>query len=318
MLARRDHIKDRLHTSLHHLIFEAAAELVPPTLTEDQLRRLAAPEDAFPAPVIFAYHQGLMEAALSDNLYAFKSISGDLAGLSPEEATAPETLTATDLSDTHFSAPAMQALKTVFRDDVGLTAHLGPPDPGSRDTANTHLATAMTALAKAAPDWHRELELLGSQIIYTQSQDDSVSFGGAAVFDAFGAVLINPDTFRSPSITLTQLVHEVSHQHMFLFHLDDAILLNDDAAAYASPLRREPRPMEGIFHAGWVSARMSLVAAAVLSSPDRPAWADALEAEQQTTIAVFKDCAHVIEEHAEFTDYGRALYATARSAIDAL
>ena len=318
LLSRRDQIKDRLYTSLHHLIFEAAAELVPPALSEADLKALVLPERGFPAPVVFAFHRGLMNAALTQNTHGFKSLSDDLARLSDAEATAPETLTAADMSEACFSATSMQALKTAFQDDVGLTAHLGAPDPAMRDAANTHLETAMSTLAKIAPDWHREIELLGSQIINTQSQDETVSIGGAAVFDAFGAVLINPETFRSPSVPLTQLVHEVSHQHMFLFHLDDAILLNDDEAAYASPLRQEPRPMEGIFHAGWVSARMSLVADAVLSSSDRPDWADAMAAEKETTIAVFKDCAEVIDEHAEFTPFGRALYTTAREAIDAL
>ena len=317
-LLRRDHIKARLHTSLHHLIFEAAADLVPPALSEAELTALVLPEGGYPAPVVFAFHQGLLNAALTENTYAFKSLSDDLARLPAAEAMAPEKLTSVEMSEACFSAASLQALKTAFQDDVGLTAHLGPPAPAARAAADRHLETAMTALAKAAPDWHREMELLGSQIIYTQSQDPSLSFGGAAVFDAFGAVLINPETFRTPAVTLTQLVHEVSHQHMFLFHLDDAILLNDDDAAYASPLRREPRPMEGIFHAGWVSARMSLVADAVLSSPDRPEWSDALAADKDTTIAVFRDCAEVIDAHAEFTEFGRALYATARDAIDAL
>ncbi len=55
---------------------------------------------------------------------------------------------------------------------------------------------------------------------------------------------------------MAALLHETAHQLLFGLSLDQPVVENDVEERYASPLRPDPRPMDGIFHATFVCARM--------------------------------------------------------------
>ncbi|PRA80176.1 hypothetical protein CQ054_21305 [Ochrobactrum sp. MYb29] len=52
------------------------------------------------------------------------------------------------------------------------------------------------------------------------------------------------------------LTHEVSHMYLNAAMSIDPILLNDRSELFSSPLRPDPRPMIGVFHATFVTARI--------------------------------------------------------------
>ncbi|MEP7731503.1 aKG-HExxH-type peptide beta-hydroxylase [Marinomonas primoryensis] len=52
------------------------------------------------------------------------------------------------------------------------------------------------------------------------------------------------------------LVHEVSHMYLNSAMSMDPILLNDASQTYSSPIRPDPRPMLGVFHATFVTSRI--------------------------------------------------------------
>jgi hypothetical protein len=310
-------LQHRLYTSLHHLIFEAAADQVSPPLSEGALRHRIY--DAFPGPAIFAFHKALLDAATADDPKQFAVLAAAFSALPASDLYIKQGVTLGELSNKNFSPAALEVLQDGFKDDIGLTAHLVPPSPLVKEQALMHGEIALNTLHACAPDWYAELALIAGQVLYAEVADPSISgFGGVSAFDAFGAVVMNPNLHTSPARALMEIVHESAHQHMFLLHLDDPILNNDGAAAYASPLRQEPRPMEGIFHAAWVSARMALAAKVVLASPARPTWSDDLTIRQARSVSAFRDCSIVIDAHADFTARGRTLYQTACAALDDL
>lgn len=310
-------LQHRLHASLHHLIFEAAADQVSTPLSVDELRHRIY--DAFPGPAVFAFHKALLNAATANDPKQFAVLASAFSSLPKSDLFIKQHVTLGELSDKNFSRAALQVLQDAFKDDVGLTAHLVPPSPHIKAQAVMHGEIALNALHACAPDWYAELALIAGQVLYADVADPTISgFGGVSAFDAFGAVVMNPNLHTSPARALMEIVHESSHQHMFLFHLDDPILNNDGVAAYSSPLRQEPRPMEGIFHAAWVSARMALAAKVVLASPNRPTWSDDLTQRLERSVSAFRDCCNVIDAHADFTPRGRTLYQTACATIDAL
>ena len=55
---------------------------------------------------------------------------------------------------------------------------------------------------------------------------------------------------------MRELVHEAAHQLLFGLAVDEPLVLNSINERYGSPLRTDPRPMDGIFHATFVCARM--------------------------------------------------------------
>src|SRR5206468_121331 len=55
---------------------------------------------------------------------------------------------------------------------------------------------------------------------------------------------------------LEHIVHECAHQHLFALQLIDPVVLNDKNELFDAPIRLQKRPMDGIFHACFVLARM--------------------------------------------------------------
>jgi len=109
------------------------------------------------------------------------------------------------------------------------------------------------------------------------------------------------------------LAHESAHLMLFAFSHSEALVSNDAEGLYESPLRSDPRPMDGIFHATWVSARMHWAVAEMVKT-------DALsEAQRREAIAAnqrnrqqFLDGYAVIEQHAKLTETGRSVMAAAK------
>jgi HEXXH motif-containing protein len=70
------------------------------------------------------------------------------------------------------------------------------------------------------------------------------------------------------------LVHEASHLLLFGLVGGKALSRNDPAARYASPLRRDPRPIDGIFHAAFVATRVHLTMERMRSRAEATLHAD--------------------------------------------
>lgn len=81
-------------------------------------------------------------------------------------------------------------------------------------------------------------------------------FGGASSFMLWGSVLLNTEYYDAKLDMMAALLHETAHQLLFGLSLDQPVVENDVEERYASPLRPDPRPMDGIFHATFVCARM--------------------------------------------------------------
>lgn len=315
----RDTVRERLSVSLLHLVFDVFAPDTPSPVTRVELTDLVLNEEGFPSAVVFALHGAMVRAALKDDVSAMPRLLDILGKLRDRDTREPETIALAALSDADLHADDIYLLQAAFADDVGVTTTLVGPSAESVSRSEALMAEALAVLERTAPDWSAELALLSRQVLLAKpASPTDRAFGGAAVFDAFGAVLMNPDGWHDPSTVLMALIHEASHQHMFLFHLDDPVLKNDAAAVFASPLRAEPRPMEGVFHALWVSARMTVAADAVLKSPHRPTWASALRSHQVAALQSFRDCEKTVAEHADLTALGAKLFQDARDAVDAV
>jgi HEXXH motif-containing protein len=119
-------------------------------------------------------------------------------------------------------------------------------------------ATAALGLIEAADEALaseiRELviELVGAR----RSAQAGRGFGGASSFMLWGSVLLNTEYYDAKLDMMAALIHEAAHQLLFGLSLDQPVVENDVEERYASPLRPDPRPMDGIFHATFVCARM--------------------------------------------------------------
>ena len=65
---------------------------------------------------------------------------------------------------------------------------------------------------------------------------------------------------------LETLAHEAAHSLLFGIQISGPLVLNPDDARFASPLRVDLRPMDGVYHATFVSARMHFAMQELLAS----------------------------------------------------
>jgi hypothetical protein len=108
---------------------------------------------------------------------------------------------------------------------------------------------------------------IGEIVLAIGSEDPTaMQFDGASSFMLWGAIVLNATAHRTDLETAQALTHESGHNLLFGLSADGPLVENDDKARYPSPLRADPRPMDGIVHATYVTARMHRAVAQLLSA----------------------------------------------------
>jgi len=130
------------------------------------------------------------------------------------------------------------------------------------------LVTEGLALLQAgAPELHGEITGLLSEMLFAQAPVGSaMEFDGASHYQLWGLLLLNPSHHHTPLGIAEVLAHEAGHSLLFGLTIDEPLVLNDDDELFLSPLRPDPRPMDGIYHATFVSARMAWAMEALADS----------------------------------------------------
>ena len=173
---------------------------------------------------------------------------------------------------------------------------------------------AFEVLERAAPEIAAEIRALLTEIVFVSRGSESIGFDGATSFFCSGALFLNAHTHDSLISMIDGLSHESAHAHLFSLSFGDSFVLNPDNELYASPLRRDPRPLDGIFHAAYVSARMHYahshaVEARVLSKSEQKEARKALVASH----TAFQNGLKTLNEHASLTPLGDRVMDGARS-----
>ena len=137
-----------------------------------------------------------------------------------------------------------------------------PQAPSGEDFAlcRNEIEAALTLLERANPIWRDEVRSLMRMIVLgaPRSEDAGDLFNGASTFFLWGASLLNANLRRSAISLLDLLVHESSHVLLFGVSADSALTMNSGHERYESPVRKDKRPIDGIFHACFVSTRVHL------------------------------------------------------------
>lgn len=142
--------------------------------------------------------------------------------------------------------------------------------PVSAATAKQFAALVTEGLAllqAGAPELHGELTGLLAEMLFAQAPTGAaMEFDGASHYQLWGLLLLNPSHHHTPLGIAEVLAHEAGHSLLFGLTIDEPLVLNDDDELFLSPLRPDPRPMDGIYHATFVSARMAWAMEALADS----------------------------------------------------
>jgi len=107
-----------------------------------------------------------------------------------------------------------------------------------------------------------------------------------------------------------QLVHELAHMHLHQLQSQDMLLRNDRSAVHDAPIRKDPRPMFGVFHATFVLSRTIRVHEKILAQyPDDPDFKFILDESYEQIERGLRTC----DSAAQLTPLGEQFYDTIRS-----
>lgn len=207
----------------------------------------------------------------------------------------------------------------MLEDDSNQAIVVSTPNAGEQQQAVGMIDSAFALLQLAAPDLHDEIKALLRRIILGLGTDvpGERTFDGASSPKCWGAILLNARMLKNRVVAAEILTHESCHNLLFGFEIDEALVLNAPDERFRSPLRDDTRPMEGIYHATYVLARMRYAMKCVAES-------GAVSADESAAAAVamreserlFHDGWAVVREHARLSPTGRAIIEAAVAAME--
>ena len=220
-----------------------------------------------------------------------------------------EGLSIVTLDDAELGHGQSARYQRLLSDDIACA--IEPLRPAALEAAARRLTQGLDLLQAGAPDLFGEFRALVRQVVLVApgAGPQAFTFGGASTFSLWGALVLNAEGFGDRVGIAVSLAHEAAHTHLFGLALGGRLTENDEAERYPSPLRRDPRPMEGVAHASYVTARMVYALKALIASGQLDAGETGLAADRLTVneTAVAQGLATVMA-HARFTPLGAAAF----------
>lgn len=309
--ARAAALDARMHrelaASLAH-IAEAMAEALPSEGV--RLTELAARLDAglrVPALAFATYYQ-IAGTLLAGDAAPVPRLVEKLVSL-PERAST-QTVCAAGSQDA-------TALVEALREPGAGAFDLAPVAPDTVASFTALLQDGLALMAETLPELHGEVTAIVHEVLLAHAPPgQKTEFDGASHYQFWGLLILNPKHHTSPLAVVEVLAHEAAHSLLFGLTIDEPLVFNPDGELYASPLRLDPRPMDGIYHATFVSARMAWAMGRLadddrLTVAERAAAAEAAAADRDN----FAKGISVVDEHARLSESGAAIMAAAREAM---
>ena len=255
-----------LAASLRHIFQQASGRLaVNAAALENFLTRL---EHHPVSPLAYSYYCDAV-LAIEDNEAAKASqLLGELFQLLAQSAS----LTVSDLGDPVHD-PVAQRIVRFIDTDPDVRFLVLPPSRAEAAQCRSLLDKAFALMDAGDPELAAEIRALIRQIFLAagDAHPKALTFDGASSFMLFGGIILNANRSIGELGMVQMLAHESTHNLLFGLAADAPLVENSDEDLYPSPLRADPRPMEGIYHATFVTARMhravkKLIESNILSS----------------------------------------------------
>ena len=124
----------------------------------------------------------------------------------------------------------------------------------------------------------------------------------------WGLMILNVERYRTAAELIQVLVHEAAHLLLFAHSIAEPLVTNAIEERYASPLRPDPRPMDGVFHATFVSARLYYVNKRLLEAATAtfaPVPVEELENKLRCIRTLYLGGLKTVQDHGKLTASGR-------------
>lgn len=181
--------------------------------------------------------------------------------------------------------------------------YITSPAPDSVLTATHLIDEAIHLIKTAAPAYYEEFDVFISDILVLSSNHVTAGSG----FNILGLM------YCREGITVEWLaeyiIHELAHQYLYFLTIFDELCSGE--GLHEAPMRKDKRPIEGIYHAAFVLARMThfykeCLKAGTFFSPEF------LDLKIQDYQAKFQKGYNTVLEVAKLTDLGKAILINSR------
>ena len=243
------------------------------------------------------------------------------ARLSPDNLPDWPTPRVVTLSAPFFTATEIASLCRWWDTEPLNALCLEPIDADALARAQTHVHQALSQLALCAPEMHAEVCTIVTDIVMAQAgASRRMVFGGISSFAAWGAICLNQPVHTHWTEYFKQLVHETAHLLLFAIAREQPLVINAASERHASALRDDDRPIDGIFHAAFVSAREAYALDAWLNwqatrPPESASTDDLARVEQALACSVlaYWDCCEQLDAHAQLSELGNQVLSQTRA-----
>lgn len=213
-----------------------------------QLKKCGLPFRGYP----YILHDALIAAVRNNKIDDCKSL---LEKLNSYASYIPNKLVVT-LSDRFLNQDIAQAYAEIIDNDDNFVLKVGPVSNADYFKSHQNLEIALQHLHKANLELHHEVLIYIQEIVLVRCLDDDVTFDSGSNFNCYSTTFINALSQQSWMFYVESLVHEAAHMHLFAINLNDQLVKNHNSERFSAPLRKDQRPMSGIYHANFVIARI--------------------------------------------------------------
>jgi len=303
-----------LHASLTYMFAQIGAEIaVDGARASTLMDRLA--EGSRESPELYRRHYQLVTDIGAGDLTAANNNLNTMLDLPAAEQTT-RVLTPGSGKD---GDEALRLLPYFAAEPDTLFEFSAPPSTEAKQ-ATLQITAAMELIERCLPGLAGEIDetivwvVVASGHAKPNTGVENARFGGGSTFKAYGSVLLNCDPANSVSDRALSIVHEATHNALFAFAPGDGLVENDLQDRFRSPLRRDKRPIEGIYHATFVIARLAYTVRQMMASGrlDR-AQREQVEQALPEYRARFNNGMAVLNDHARYTGLGRDAIDQARA-----
>ena len=263
-------------------------------------------------PEVFGTYYRLSFALLEDDFVTAGEARAAIAAARPA---------GDGLIRSRWGDPAIAERIGIYADRMaGETSGIVAATQAEAEAFFARLDEGFALLDHACPELAGEIRAILREVVVAAPDPASeMAFDGASHYQLWGLLLLNAQHHETRLAVAEVLAHEAGHSLLFGFTIDAPLTLNGDDERYASPLRPDPRPMDGIYHATYVSARMSY---AMRRLADSPALSSAeraqARAQMERDMRSFDAGHSVVAEHGRLSEPGAALMASARAFMETL
>lgn len=192
---------------------------------------------------------------------------------------------------------------------MGLS-HVSSEDLSS---ARDRLRAAIGLMREADPELFGEMLAIVDEIVLARPNGTQrFNYSAGSSFALWGGILFNVDMHADWPLYYKNLTHEAGHNLLFAIGREGGFVGNSINETYSSPVRDDPRPIDGIFHAAFVMARESRAFHRLLEWNETARRLSneeiaTVEAILEESVISFWQCCEALEESASLTALGEAV-----------